>query len=133
MKRFGILTLSILLALSGIYHFQEVEKEGRGHNVSDKIHVLNLDDWLLIQGARGPAQIQKWVVESGRVQLVAKLAGRRIASVKNKTNGFTATLFETSESTSTDFIDLTDGVNELEVTLESNKQSELTSIWLESK
>jgi hypothetical protein len=101
--------------------------------MSNKVQILSLDGWLSSQNSRGPAQMQKWIINSSRVQFVTTRLKRRIATVKNKTNGFTATLFETSNSTATDFIQLNQGLNELEFTFQSEPKLEVASIWLEVK
>lgn len=132
MKLFGGILLVVFLLMTVVHRSHQEEVGPRQHH-SDKVHILNIEELVSNNSSRQPAQVYKWVIDSSRVQLVSKAPGRRIASVKNKTNGFTATLFETSGSFSTDFIYLANGLNELELKFSSAKNEEVSSIWLDSK
>lgn len=132
MRLFGFILLVILSGVVTVHLSQSSEIKQK-QMTPERVHILNLDELKTTDLNRSPAQVHKWVINSNRVQLVSKEVERKIAAVKNKTNGFTATLFKSSDVTATDFIDLSDGLNELELTFQAGKTKEVTSIWLETK
>lgn len=102
----------------------------------EKSTVLPLDEVMgeLTHDLRAPASSNRWLVDAGRVQLTGPTQdSREIASIRNKTNGFTATLFRAKDRFRTDFIHLSSGVNELEFTwLDEQNQKRQSSLLLES-
>jgi len=132
MRSFGFVISGFLFFLY-LGYLSEAPQAKQERLIPEHVHILNLDELKTSTQSRSPAQFSKWVISSNRVQLVSRAAGRKITAVKNKTNGFTATLFESSGAITTDFIDLADGLNELELTFKTGKALEVSPIWLEVK
>jgi hypothetical protein len=142
--KFFTFCLFIVLVTLTTGHFSELsseeEKDCCETSPSQSLHVLSLDDFLksyflndqiLKQGKpspkRNPAQTHKWVAEASRVQFVVSSlenslpSFQKIESIHNKTNGFTATVFETSRGFFTDFIVLNKGLNEIELSFRKDR------------
>ncbi|MDW8190133.1 MAG: hypothetical protein RMK80_04085 [Pseudobdellovibrionaceae bacterium] len=79
-------------------------------------------------------EVERWVLHTNKVQLeLLKPQAYQLQSVKNKTIGFTATIFSQQERYLTDYIPLTFGDNEIYLEWENKAQSKLKrsqSIWL---
>lgn len=82
---------------------------------------------------REPAGLNKLLVNANRIQLTGKIFNKKLLSVINKSNQFTATLFISKNKFQTDFIDLQTGLNEITFEWSSGYSDQLSyqTLWLD--